>query len=96
MLHLEWHQLQYFKAVAELQHMTKAAQVLSLSQPALSRSIAKLEEELGVPLFERKGKTLRLNRYGKLFLKSVDRATQAIEEGKQLILDQANPDYRSV
>lgn len=95
-LHLEWHQLQYFKAVAELQHMTKAAQVLSLSQPALSRSIAKLEEELGVPLFERKGKTLRLNRYGKLFLKSVDRATQAIEEGKQLILDQANPDYGTV
>lgn len=93
---MEWHQLQYFKAVAQLQHMTQAAQLLALSQPALSRSIAKLEEELGVPLFERTGKSLRLNRYGKLFLRSVDRATQAIEEGKQLLLDEASPDRGTV
>ena len=44
---MEWQQFEYFKTVAHLQHITHAAKVLSISQPALSRSIAKLEEELG-------------------------------------------------
>lgn len=64
---MEWQQLEYFQTLARIQHVTRAAEAMSLSQPALSRSIARLEEELGVPLFERQGRTIMLNRYGQLF-----------------------------
>jgi len=93
---MEWHQLEYFKAVAQMQHVTHAAQRLSLSQPALSRSIAKLEEELGFPLFDRCGKNIVLNRYGLIFLQHVERAMQEITVGKQVIQDLLHPDHGSV
>src|SRR5262245_23909416 len=71
---VEWQQLLYFREVAQQQHFTAAANRLTLSQPALSRSIARLEHELGVPLFDREGRSVRLNRYGKAFLAHVERA----------------------
>lgn len=52
---MELQQLLYFRKVAELQHFTRVAEALSVSQPALSRAVARLEEELGVPLSEREG-----------------------------------------
>jgi DNA-binding transcriptional LysR family regulator len=88
---MEWTQFQYFQTVAQLQHFTKAAEVLSISQPALSRSIARLEEELGVPLFERQGRTIALNTYGKIFLNRVNRAIQEIDLGQQEIQDLLDP-----
>ena len=88
---MEWTQFQYFQTVAQLQHFTKAAEVLSISQPALSRSIARLEEELGVPLFERQGRTVALNTYGKIFLNRVNRAIQEIDLGQQEIQDLLDP-----
>lgn len=93
---MEWHQLEYFKLVAQLQHVTHAAEQLSISQPALSRSIAKLEKELGFPLFERRGKHIVLNRYGVIFLQYVERSLQEIDAGKQVIHDLIHPDYGSV
>lgn len=48
---MDWHQINYFQTVAQVQHITQAAKQLSISQPALSRSISKLEDELGVQLF---------------------------------------------
>ena len=69
---MEIEQLQYFKTVATLQHMTRAAEVLSISQPALSKSIANIEQVLGVPLFDREGRSIYLNRFGQLFLYSVN------------------------
>ncbi|WP_425059280.1 HTH-type transcriptional regulator GltC [Sporomusa carbonis] len=90
---MEWHQLEYFYTVAQLQHFTRAAKQLSLSQPALSRSIAKLEEELGIPLFERHGKNVTLNRFGEIFFKHVDRAMQEIIAAKQEIQDIIDPDH---
>ncbi|MNW54746.1 HTH-type transcriptional regulator GltC [compost metagenome] len=65
-----------------MEHMTKAAQALSISQSALSRSISRMEEELGVPLFDRQGRSIVLNRYGQLFVKRVQRMIQEYEEGK--------------
>jgi DNA-binding transcriptional LysR family regulator len=45
---MEWEQLEYFQTLARIQHVTKAAEILSITQPALSRSIVRLENHLGV------------------------------------------------
>ncbi len=63
-------QIRYFVTAAQLQNISKAAEVLHLSQPALSKSIAKLEEELGTELFIRNGKRISLNEQGRRFLES--------------------------
>ncbi|MBB6669878.1 LysR family transcriptional regulator [Cohnella nanjingensis] len=89
---MEWNQMEYFLTVARLQHVTRAAEVLSITQPALSHSIAKLEEELGVQLFERSGRNVQLNRYGELFAHRVERALQEIEKGKQEVEELTNPE----
>ena len=57
---MELLQLRYFLVAAKYQHMTKAAEVLQIAQPALSQSIKRLEQELGVSLFEREKRTIRL------------------------------------
>ena len=57
----------YFKAIVEKQSITKAAQSLYISQPALSFYLAKLEEELGMPLFNREKQPLELTYAGKLY-----------------------------
>ncbi len=78
---MEWQQLEHFQVVAKLQHMTRAAELLSISQPALSRSVANLEAELGVPLFDRRGRQIELNEYGRRFVLRVDRAMREIRDG---------------
>ncbi|CAG7652702.1 HTH-type transcriptional regulator GltC [Paenibacillus allorhizosphaerae] len=88
---MEWQQIEYFIAVAQLQHMTNAAKELSLTQSALSRSISALEKELGVALFERSGRSLVLNRYGRIFLERAKLALMEIEKGKQEITNLINP-----
>lgn len=66
---MELLQLKYFIKVAEMQHMTRAAQALMISQPALSKSIHQLEEELGTALFERRGKNIFLTENGRILLR---------------------------
>ena len=58
---MDLHSLLYFKKVAELQHLTRAAEELRVAQPSLSRTIASLEADLGVKLFDRVGKGIVLN-----------------------------------
>lgn len=89
---MEWQQLEYFQVVARTEHFTRAAEQLALSQPALSRAIARLEAELGAPLFERQGRRVRLTRYGRAFLVRVDEAIQAIEAGRREISDMVGPE----
>ena len=55
---MDIHSLTYFKKVMELQHITRASEELHVAQPSLSRTISRLEKELGVQLFERSGKIL--------------------------------------
>jgi DNA-binding transcriptional LysR family regulator len=78
---LSWHQLDYFHTAARLQHVSRAAQQLGISQPALSRALAKLEADLSLPLFDRVGRSIRLTRYGEIFQRRVGRALREIEEG---------------
>jgi len=89
---MELNQLEYFLTVARLQHVTRAAEELSVTQPALSHSLAKLEEELGVQLFERSGRNVRLNRYGELFARRVEGAVLEIEKGKREIAELTAPE----
>lgn len=79
--------LRYFQTVAKLENMTRAAEILQISQPAISKMIKNLEGELNVKLFDRTGKYIRLNEYGKRFLVKVDLALQTLEEGKTELLD---------
>jgi DNA-binding transcriptional LysR family regulator len=88
---MEWHQIEYFRAVARQQHFTQAAEELAVSQPAVSRSIARLEHELGVPLFDREGRSVRLNRYGRAFLVHAERALNEIAEGRRELSDMVGP-----
>ncbi|MDG0812564.1 LysR family transcriptional regulator [Cohnella rhizosphaerae] len=88
---MELTQLEYFLTVARMEHLTKAAEHLSVTQPALSHSISKLETELGVPLFERKGRKLHINRYGTMFAKRVETILREVERGKQEIEQSADP-----
>ena len=61
---MELTQLKYFYAAAECGHITKAAEKLHIAQPALTQSIRRLENELGVKLFVRKGRSIALSRCG--------------------------------
>jgi DNA-binding transcriptional LysR family regulator len=76
-------QLQYFQTVARLEHMTKAAQELNVSQPSLSNTMSRLEESLGVPLFVRQGRQIRLTTFGRQFLQRVNLAFFELEKGKR-------------
>lgn len=60
-------QLTYFHKIAERKNYTKASQELSVSQSNLSHSMSKLEEELGVPLFVKKGRNIEVTVHGKKF-----------------------------
>lgn len=93
---MEWQQIEHFVVVAKLQHMTRAAERLSLSQPALSRSIAKLEAELGVPLLDREGRTVRLNRYGEQFLLRAERVLEEMRLAREDIASLLDPDHGMV
>ena len=61
-------QLQYFTTLAELQNMSRASELLHMSQSSLSKNISAVEEELGVALFDRNGKHISLNSAGQRFL----------------------------
>ena len=68
---MEWSQLQKFMVVAMEENFSKAAEKLNMTQPSLSQSIKRLEEELGYRLFLREGKKISLNASGRIFLQAV-------------------------
>ncbi|MCM6774585.1 LysR substrate-binding domain-containing protein [Nocardia sp. CDC159] len=81
--------LRYFQVVARFEHISRAAAELRVAQPSLSRTIARLEAELGVPLFDRQGRHIRLNRFGAAYLRRVDRALAELDDARTELADAA-------
>ena len=76
-------QLEYFLAIARVGNMTAAAASLNVTQSSVSRSIARLEESLGVPLFERCGRGITLNNYGKAFYSRAEAIVRELSDGER-------------
>jgi DNA-binding transcriptional LysR family regulator len=89
-------QLEYFRTAARLQNVSRAAERLAMTQPALSRSLDRLERELGVVLFERAGRGVRLSGYGAAFLPYVERALLALEDGRRELTELAGKAARTI
>lgn len=80
---MEYNQIRCFLKVAELEHVSHAAEELGISQPNLSKTIRVLEQELGCKLFDRDGRGIRLNEDGKSFWRHAKNSVQELEAGVQ-------------
>lgn len=78
---MELIQIKYFLELAKREHVSATADFLEISQPALSKSIMSLEKEIGVKLFDRKGKRIYLNQHGRYFLNYAQRALEDLNKG---------------
>ena len=78
-MNLQW--LYYFNTIAELEHYTRSAEKLHVSQSNLSHAIKELENELGAELFERQGRNIKLTKYGEIFQPYVQRTINSLEDG---------------
>lgn len=89
---MELRQIYYFIEVAKLEHVTEAATQLHVAQSAVSRQISLLEAELGISLFTREGRNVKLTQIGREFLDHVERAVSEIDKAKEKIEDYLNPE----
>jgi DNA-binding transcriptional LysR family regulator len=78
-------QLDYFRKLAAVEHITRTAQELHISQTALSSMIINLEKELGVQLFDRSKRTIRLNDAGRTYLQYVRDIFASLDNGKAAV-----------
>ncbi len=79
---MEMLQLRYFRELAKSQHLSKTAERLHVAQPSLSQTLKRLETELGVPLFDRVGKRIVLNQYGRIFLKYTEEVFASLDNAR--------------
>ena len=80
---MELLQLRYFCVIAQCQNLTQAAEKLRVSQPALSKTLKSIETQLGVPLFDRVGRHIRLNAVGEMFYRKAAESLRVLDEGAQ-------------
>lgn len=83
---MNYNYLRYFSVLAQLEHYTLAAARLEISQPSLSSAIRSLENELGVKLFEKVGRNIRLTEQGRYFQKKVDSAMEELSFATQALI----------
>ncbi|MEU9345941.1 LysR family transcriptional regulator [Streptomyces sp. NPDC048278] len=83
--------LAYFAGVARTEHVTRAAQELNVPQSTLSRAMVRLEQDLGVDLFTRHGRTVSLTPAGRTFLTSVERALAEVRRAADEVRADADP-----
>src|SRR5699024_12744458 len=93
---MELRQLKYFIEVAKREHVTEAANYLHVAQSAVSRQIFNLEEELGVDLFIRDGRTVRLTKIGKIFLEHTERALHVVDDAKRVVEEYRDPEKGTI
>jgi DNA-binding transcriptional LysR family regulator len=93
---MELLQLKYFQALAESEHVTETANHLNVTQSSLSKTIQRLEQDVGAPLFDRIGRGLKLNDLGRTFLLRAQKALTELEEGTREIADLVHPDRGAV
>src|SRR4029453_8068619 len=77
---MELRHLRYFVRVAEAENVSRAALKLHISQPAVSRQVRDLEDEIGLPLLKRAGKSVRLTEAGRVFLKEARAILERTDE----------------
>lgn len=87
---MELLQLRYFHSAAQLENFTRVAERYYVPQSCISRTIARLEEELHTPLFDRHGKRLKLNEAGRQFYACVDAALSHLDEGVARLTDECH------
>src|SRR5262249_54892656 len=88
---MELRELRNFMRVARAGSVSRAAKELRLAQPALSRQIKKLEHELGVPLFSRHGRGVRLSAAGSLLLERAEAIAQLVHQTSEEIREERSP-----
>ncbi|CAN7672784.1 pca operon transcription factor PcaQ [Neorhizobium tomejilense] len=92
---VKFRHLHTFVEVARQKSVVKAAEILHVSQPAVTKTIRELEEALGVAMFERDGRGIRITRYGEVFLRHAGAALTALRQGvdsvSQELFDSAPP-----
>ncbi|MCZ0755067.1 LysR family transcriptional regulator [Anoxybacillus sp. J5B_2022] len=93
---MELRQLKYFVEVAKREHVSEAAEMLHVAQSAISRQIANLEDELGVELFEREGRNVKLTPVGRYFLPHAETVLRAVDYAKQQIEEYLDPERGTI
>ena len=84
---MDLYQLDCFRTVARMEHISNAAVVLHITQPALSKIITRVEDYAGVPLFDRVKGKIRLNASGTAFLDTLDQVFELLDKGKKQVMD---------
>ncbi|WP_156288961.1 LysR family transcriptional regulator [Oceanobacillus salinisoli] len=93
---METRQIQYFMEVAKREHVTEAADALHVAQSSVSRQIFNLENELGVELFIREGRRVKLTPIGKIFYERMKQVANLLEEAKREVKEHLNPEKGTV
>ncbi|MFX0579503.1 LysR family transcriptional regulator [Nocardia nepalensis] len=83
--------LLWFTTLAELERVGAAADRLHIAQPTLSRMLARLERRLGVELFDRHGKRIALNDFGRIYYEHARRAQSELDAAAQAVADRIDP-----
>lgn len=90
------YQLRAFSVLSQTLHYQRTADILNISQPSLSRTIRNLEDELGVPLFEKQGRNVKLTEYGTVMAAHVTRSVQELDLGLERIREMTDPDRMNI
>ena len=93
---MEINQMRYFLEVASTQHVTRSAERLHIAQPALSKAIHNLEQELGVPLFASKGRNIVLTEYGKYLQEKMSGIISEIDDLPQELKSMADRENATI
>jgi LysR family transcriptional activator of glutamate synthase operon len=93
---VETQALRWFQQVADGTTVTEVSELDQVSQPGVSRALARLEAEVGTPLLRRSGRTLRMTRAGAAFKRHVDAMLHELDDGLAAISELASPDSGTI